>query len=298
MIISYDVESIKYPEVGLGPSEKEIRMNSVEREMVEILSRGRENFGIVSVKAEFEAEGTRIEELLRLVDIARSAGLPVTVKIGGCEAIRDLLEAKQIGVRYVVAPMVESAYAASKYVAAKNIVFSLDEQKDTDFLFNMETITGYENRKALIAAIDIPNGVDGIVFGRVDFTGSMNWPRTSINLQETTDYALEIAKLCKEADKQFVVGGGVSIESVDALRQIHAIKMDRFETRKVVFNADAALASDIETGLVDAVHFELLWLENKRDYYSGIALEDAKRIEMLELRWEELKSWKITGRNK
>jgi len=128
-------------------------MNKTERTMVEILSRGKSEFGVVSVKAEFEAEGTRLEELLRLVDVARSAGLPVTVKIGGCEAIRDLLEAKQIGVRYVVAPMVETAYAASKYVAAKNIVYTQDEQKDADFLFNMETITGFNNRESLIAEI-------------------------------------------------------------------------------------------------------------------------------------------------
>jgi 2-keto-3-deoxy-L-rhamnonate aldolase RhmA len=273
-------------------------MNKTERKMVEILTRGRENFGIVSVKAEFEAEGTRLEELLRLVDVARASGLPMTVKIGGCEAIRDLLEAKQIGVRYIVAPMVESAYAASKYVAAKNLVYSKDEQQDTDFLFNMETITGYENRESLIAAISEPEGADGVVFGRVDFVGSMGWARDSINKQQTTDFAVETAKLCKKADKQLVMGGGVSIESIDAIRQVHAVRLDRFETRKVVFDAGRALSADIEEGLVDAVHFELLWLLNKRDYYNGIAHEDEKRIGMLEARWEELKSWHKGGKNK
>jgi len=273
-------------------------MNKTERKMVEILTRGRENFGIVSVKAEFEAEGTRLEELLRLVDVARASGLPMTVKIGGCEAIRDLLEAKQIGVRYIVAPMVESAYAASKYVAAKNLVYSKDEQQDTDFLFNMETITGYENRELLIAAISEPEGADGVVFGRVDFVGSMGWARDSINKQQTTDFAVETAKLCKKADKQLVMGGGVSIESIDAIRQVHAVRLDRFETRKVVFDAGKALSADIEEGLVDAVHFELLWLLNKRDYYNGIAHEDEKRIGMLEARWEELKSWHKEGKNK
>ena len=273
-------------------------MNKTEREMVEILKKGRDSYGYVSVKAEFEAEGTRIEELMRLVEMAHKANLELTVKIGGCEAIRDLLEAKQIGVRYIVAPMVESAYAASKYVAAKNLVYSKDEQQDTDFLFNMETITGYENRESLIAAISEPEGADGVVFGRVDFVGSMGWARDSINKQQTTDFAVETAKLCKKADKQLVMGGGVSIESIDAIRQVHAVRLDRFETRKVVFDAGRALSADIEEGLVDAVHFELLWLLNKRDYYNGIAHEDEKRIGMLEARWEELKSWHKGGKNK
>jgi hypothetical protein len=264
-------------------------MNITEMKMVEILQRGRENHGIVSVKAEFEAEGTRVDELLRLLDVIRAAGLPLTVKIGGCEAIRDLLEAKLFGVRYVVAPMVETAYAGSKFVDAKNLVFEKQEQENTDFLFNLETITGFNNRVELIENTGGENGVDGVVFGRVDFVGSQGKPRDAINLPETTEYVLEIAKLAREKKMQLVMGGGVSIDSLDVIQQVSDIHLDRFETRKVVFDAKQALSKDIERGLLDAVQFELLWLENKRDYYASIANEDKKRIEMLSARWEELR---------
>ncbi|MBE7191643.1 MAG: aldolase [Gordonia polyisoprenivorans] len=265
-------------------------MNQTERQMSEILRRGKDEHGVVSVKAEFEAEGTRMDELLRLVDISRAAGLPLTVKIGGCEAVRDLLESKQIGVRYVVAPMVETAYALSKYVAAKNTIYDEDEERDTDFLFNLETITGYENLDAMVELAKQSRGVHGVVFGRVDFAGSLGETRDSINTPRITEYVTTAAEKVKQAGLDFVMGGAVSSDTLDVIRQVASVHLSRFETRKIVFDGGASTVDTIADGLVNAVHFELLWLVNKREYYGRITREDERRIEMLESRWHLLNS--------
>lgn len=257
-------------------------MNLYEKRMLAILEEGKERNGIVAVKAEFEAEGTRVDELLRLLEVARRAGVKVALKIGGCEAIRDLIECRQFGVDYVIAPMVETPYALGKFVAARDKTFTADERQDIDFLFNVETVSTYEKLAEMVQIAGEQNV--GMVFGRVDFAGSMGKDRSFVNSEEMTRYILQVAQAARDNKVDLVVGGGVSPESIVPLRQIRNLHLKRFETRKVIFDASVLTTGGVEAGLALAIEFELLWLKNKRDYYLSIGAEDEARITMMETR--------------
>ena len=259
-------------------------MNSAERKMLDLLKKGRDEYGVVAVKAEFEAEGTRPDELLRLLELAQRADLKVALKIGGCEAVSDLHACKLYGAGYVIAPMVETPYALSKFIDARGKVYPANEER-AKFYFNLETETTLRNLDEMIAKAR--GKVDGIVFGRVDFTLSRGMPRDGVNDTAITEAVLKVAHACARADLELVVGGGVSTSAIAALRQFRSVRLDRFETRKIIFDGKACTEESIGEGIANAVQFELAWLRNKRDYYKAISMEDDARIGMMEARLEK-----------
>lgn len=260
-------------------------MNKLEHEMCDLLKSGRDHFGWVAVKAEFEAEGTRLDELLRLIEIARKADLKVALKIGGCEALMDLYTAKQVGADFVIAPMIESGYALSKFIAAVSKAYSEFEVGDTDFLWNIETGFAFNNLDSMVQIAAQGNLLKGIVFGRNDYCGSIGQDASFVNHESITADGVKIAQKCSESNLDLVVGGGVSIDSIPALNELDRLRLTRFETRKVIFSSEALKIQNLEEGMILALKFELMWLTNKRDYYSAIYNEDQKRFEALTTRW-------------
>ena len=260
-------------------------MNLREKKMLENLKILKNEFSVVAVKAEFEAEGTRTEELLRLLEIVNKSGLDFALKIGGCEAIRDLIESKLYGCNHIIAPMIESSYGLSKYIKAIDQVYG-KEKKLCKFLFNLETDTCFNNKNEIFKTAH--KKLDGVVFGRVDYCGSKKKSRDSINDESITDDVITIAKIAKSKKLELVVGGGVSLYAIPALKKIKKTHLTRFETRKIIFSSSALKRKNLETGLLRAVEFELDWLKNKQEFYFDIYSEDRIRIKMLEKRWKSL----------
>jgi len=257
-------------------------MNSMERKMVEVLTDLRQNHGVTEVKAEFESEGSRLSELMRLKDIASSCGVGLVLKIGGPEAIRDIYDAMLLGVSSIVAPMVESAYALKKFIEAIEKNVRADARGEVAFAVNIETNQAFQNFDQMLALPGIRN-IARITVGRVDLSGSLGLSKDKINSEEIFAITKTICEKAKRAGLSTTIGGGISLEAITFIQRLLNEKLiDRFETRKIVFDDSV---KDIAEAIRRAGRFELLWLCNKHDLYNDIAVEDKDRIRMLEMRF-------------
>lgn len=83
-------------------------VNKLETRMLELLKSLKAENNVLAVKAEFEAEGSRKDELIRLCELVFCADMKLFIKIGGCEAVRDLDQCRLLGASGIMAPMIEA----------------------------------------------------------------------------------------------------------------------------------------------------------------------------------------------
>lgn len=256
-------------------------MNSTEKKMLDVLKELRDEYGVLAVKAEFEAEGSRTDELVQLNEIVFRADMNLFIKIGGCEAVRDLDQCRLLGASGIMAPMIETPFAMKKFVGAAKKVYG-EEVKDIEWIINTETKTCKENIEAIF--VEGEGFLNTISIGRVDLSASMGLSRSDINGKIMLEETKYFAKKAKEKGLIVGMGGGISFDAIPVLQEMKSL-IDKFETRKIVFRAEDN-EKKLKQGILKAMEFEILYLENKCNFYDRMAKEDRNRMEMLKERHE------------
>ena len=255
-------------------------MDTTQKRMLEILKQLKGEHGIIAIKSEFEAEGSRSDELVMLNEIVFRADMSMFIKIGGCEAVRDLDECRLLGAAGIMAPMIETPFAMSKFVGALKKVYTDEEINDIEIIINAETTTCHQNFDAILA--EGKGVLNTIAVGRVDLSGSLGLTRDDINSDGMYELTKELSVRAREKGVIAGFGGGISLEAIPFITNM-ADFASKFETRKVVFPISKD-ANKLRAGILLAMEFEMLYLKNKCAFYDRMAKEDLVRMQMLEKR--------------
>ncbi len=196
-------------------------MNTREFKCSKILTDLVENEGLIGIKTSFEDEGATFNETIRLKEVCNQSKVKLNLKIGGPEAIRDIKDLSIIGVKGVVAPMVESAFGLKKFIDSVNKTLPEDIVSALQLFVNIETQQAVSNIDSILA-IKESDSLYAITVGRVDLVSSMGKDRSHVNSDEVFKMTKSVFTKVKEKGLKACVGGAVSIESLNFLKKLNS----------------------------------------------------------------------------
>ena len=233
------------------------------------------DLGCSGIKISFEDEGALLNEHIIMSHLTSSLGIDLAIKIGGCEAKRDIVDCINLNCTSIVAPMVESRFALNKFINSCK-QYNVKQKLG----FNLETIQAYKHLNELKEEF---KSIDYVTVGRVDFASSLNKDRSYVDNEEMYNYVSDVFKTVKSYNKKCYLGGAISIASENFINTlINQQLLDKFETRYIIF--DATKVTDFKKCIYYANLFEVEWLKYIRNMYLMSADKDKKRIEMIEER--------------
>lgn len=231
--------------------------------------------GCVGIKISFEDEGALLNEVISMRNLTTSAGLELSVKIGGCEAKRDIIDCIDLNCDTIVAPMIESRFALNKFLKSLE-AYKCDKKKG----FNLETIDAYKNLDELSKEFQ---KFDFVTLGRVDFVSSIGKDRDFVDTDEMYEIAENIFKKARENGSMCYIGGAVSVNSTNFIKRlVENNLLDKFETRYVIYDIHQTDVNHLDHLLYWGNVFEVAWLKFVHERYSLHANKDVKRIKMIE----------------
>jgi 4-hydroxy-2-oxoheptanedioate aldolase len=241
-----------------------------------ILSKLRE-LGCSGIKVSFEDEGALYNEIITMRNLTNLAGVDLSVKIGGCEAKRDIIDCMDLNCDSIVAPMIESEFALKKFLKSLN-TYNYNKKKG----FNLETIEAFNNLDKLS---DNFNKLDFVTIGRVDFVGSLQKDRSYVDTDDMLEKVKKVFRIAREKGTMCYLGGAITINSKNFLEDlINNNLLDKFETRYIIYDVHEINIQELDKLLYWGNVFEVEWLKFIHNRYLIHANKDVERIKMIEER--------------
>ncbi len=249
-------------------------MFGLEKSLADQLKRLKDEFGLHGIKAEFETEGSTFRDLVRLRRITARLDIPLYLKLGGVEAIRDLKDSLELGVDGVIAPMVESPFAVTKFVEAVQAVY---KDHPLSCAINIETRTAVENIDAILK--NARGKIESVTIGRTDLSGSYFDSSVKPDSPVIFEVIRSSGKKISDAGFALTVGGSMSAESIGCFKKDEdewCGLIQWFETRKVIFPASVFL--DRPNCLREALKCEELNILSKKEIADQFMSLDTDRL--------------------
>ena len=234
--------------------------------------------GVIGIKTSFEDEGVIFEDVFTIKRMTSLSGLDTFVKIGGCEALTDINNCSNIGIDNIIAPMVETKFALSKFIK------SVKNKSNTKFYFVCETKTALSNLTEMLDS-DKDKVLSGIIVGRSDLTSSFSMEKQEVDsdfICREVEIALQKAK---NKNLETTLGGNISKKSVEFIKKMYNKNLlDKIETRNVVISLKDSNINDLENIIKKALVFETEWMNYKASKYLDIGNLYTERINVLKKR--------------
>jgi len=235
------------------------------------------SLGCCGIKISFEDEGALHNEIISMRKLTADIGLELSIKIGGCEAKRDIVDCIDLDCDTIVAPMIESEFALKKFFKSLD-AYKCNKKKG----FNLETIKAYENLETLSNSFD---KVDFVTVGRVDFVGSLEKDRSFVDTEEMYKIVKDVFFIARSKNIMCYLGGAVSINSKEFINKLISENLlDKFETRYIIYDVHQIDMNNFSKLLYLGNVFEVEWLKYISSRYFLHANKDVSRIKMIEER--------------
>lgn len=234
-------------------------------------------YHILAIKSEFEAEGSSFRDVCRLRILTNRLGIKLYLKIGGYEAVRDLIDSLELDVDGIVVPMVENEFSIRKFLQSYMNIYNGEERFLT---INIESKNAVNNIGEIVD-ICSSSPFNNVTIGRTDLSQSYN-QGYSVEDRFITKTILSIAKKFKEIGFKVTVGGSVSYKTLETVSKNPELLdlVDRIETRKVVFDIED-LSMDLLRNIFDFERFYILY---KKEINDIVIESELNRLNDLERR--------------